>query len=878
MPQFQFTLTHKATEKDLFDRMDVDADKFITRMVARGHKLGQKDGSGIIGATFLPKGRLEQKDVDTVTAVILDVDGKFRRNGELVYEVIDPEWFLSKLPYRGFAHTSYNHTPAHPKFRVILPLQEAVTPAQFHRLWMWMFEQVEKKCDPSCKNPDRMFFLPRCTNEAADQHWPWLRELRGPFLNLAVVPSSFSPEEKYLPLTPKKKQGVHLAPVEHRRGRVDTHQLLECLLELPVYQWAIENPTIISREVWRGLATNIAAAVLEDENAHDEGRKAFHTVSEGDEERYDSEVTNKTFSDALKSAQSPGPMTYARMIENGAPDDCGGAGHKSPIGEARAKLWQQERTYTKPEAPLVHTSLSTAPALTGGAPLTKAPTPAPAPEGEAPDSFATPDGYVSDDEDEDGGDGKTPVVANTAHQPDEFLFNIETSKWLMKGTRDNWTAEFPGESMTQILITAGVPRKQHDSFKSLVPKFHVRRAVYSSTDPLVYVDGHVIFNTYKPGDVVPLAGPTGTYADFPNYYALFLNLAGQDRLACEYILDWNAGPLQSLRLHGEPFRWNTSCVHVGVPGSGKGTYTTVMGTLYGRSNTTTIGQDALDGRFNEELIDKLFVVANEVMSSSNRSTHTANKIKPWITDAEIPLESKFRKAELVPNNFNIVFTSNDWRPVIVERDDRRYSVFFSGKLDRSVSDAIYADLAGDRKEISAFYDFLLKRKISIRRSELFETESRKQLITASDASDMQFATSIQEEGWLLTAAHWVEQAPTGKIREPTVQDNCVTSDVVYEVYQDFCRQHGMKPFTRHKMGRTLKELPGVSNLERRRIGGLRPTVWTGFPMHAPGTQVIDLQAEKEKREEAEVIPKEPVGEESTPSNDSFDVGVEEPKV
>lgn len=835
MPLFRFVLTKKATEKEDFDRVEVDADKFIQNLIKRGHLPGLKDGSGIIAATFALNSRLEQKNVDTVTGVILDVDGKFRRNGELVHEAIDPDWFLAKLPYRGVAHTSYNHSPAHPKYRVILPLAEPLNPAEFHRLWMWLFERVEKKCDPSCKNPDRMFFLPRCTSEAATDKWPWMRELHGPYLSLSVVPADFHPAEAFQPLTHGPKKGAHTGSNTYRHGRVDTHQLLECLLDLPVYKWAVENPTVISREVWRGLATNIAAAVLEDENAYAEGAKAFHTISEGDADRYEYGVTERTFRDALKSAKYPGPMTYARLVENGAPQESGSSGHKSPIAEARSKLWRLERDNPKEKAPSPVATTAEGPSL---------------PKGLPPD----------DDDDEEAGD---PATA-TDHRPTDFLFNVEASKWMMKDTKNNWTQEFSTESLSQLLLTAGLPRKRHDAFRSLVPQFHIKEAVFSTDQILVPRDGFNVFNTYRRSDIEPLAGPNGDDRDWPDIKALIFNLVGRDPGAYEYVLDWIAKPMQSLRCDGVPFKLLVALVFLGAPGSGKGTLSRILQAIYGQSNFTSIGQEALDGRFNEELIDKLFVVANEVMSSSNRSAQTANKIKPWITDDMIPVEPKHKKLRLVKNNFNIIFTSNDWRPVLIEREDRRFSVFQSEVLDKGVSDRIYDDLMGDKLQVRAFYDSMLKRVVKIKVGDLYMTEARKMIILASDASDYQFCRAIKEDGWLLVASHWVDGAPQGKAREAVILDNCLHSDTMYEVYQDFCKLHGAKPFSRNRLMRTLKDqFPDATN-SRKRYGGLQPTVWSGLPLLSPEAQIVDL-AERAKEKAQKV-------EEPTDGN-SFDVEV-----
>lgn len=81
--------------------------------------------------------------------------------------------------------------------------------------------------------------------------------------------------------------------------------------ECPFFVWAIDNPTKLSRESWRGAALNIAAL------AGEVGRKAFHVFSSLDPDRYDPAVTDRLYTDSLKSAASHGPMTYQKLLSNG---------------------------------------------------------------------------------------------------------------------------------------------------------------------------------------------------------------------------------------------------------------------------------------------------------------------------------------------------------------------------------------------------------------------------------------------------------------------------------------------------------------------------------------------------------------------------------
>jgi hypothetical protein len=102
-------------------------------------------------------------------------------------------------------------------------------------------------------------------------------------------------------------------------------------------RWATENPEDLSREAWRGIGTNIAAAVLDADGLHDAGADLFHDISRLDADRHSPADSDRVFRDALRSAKDFGPMTFARLEEAGVPADvCVGAQlAKAPVGVAR---------------------------------------------------------------------------------------------------------------------------------------------------------------------------------------------------------------------------------------------------------------------------------------------------------------------------------------------------------------------------------------------------------------------------------------------------------------------------------------------------------------------------------------------------------------
>ncbi len=849
---FRFTVTNRADDKDNWLVSENTANGFIHAMVQRGHRPGAKDGSGIIAGIFKQGTRLEQKNLEVATGLILDIDGKFRRSGDTIppgavlsedgkhyHEIVSPDWLLPRLPYRGVAHSSYNHGPAHPKYRVILPLEKPVTPQEFMRLWFWIYNLVDRKADPACKNPDRMFFMPRCTQEALDSGWPWVRPLYGPVLDYSMVPEDFRiPEEfAYALDRPQKRQGAHTAPPSTHFRKTDAYKLLDALQDLPLFVWAVENAEEVSREVWRGLATNIAAAVLDDETAVDAGSKLFHEISEADDNRYSQVGTEKTFRDALRSAQHPGPMTYKTLKMNGAPDEIDEGNVKSPVAHARHILSAQEAAQ-RPKG------------LAPGSPKPPGAAPATSTSGETAPGETTPGEAAPAGTDDPPPNVPIKELQLDSYTQKNFMYDIHRGAWIMQkmepGTTELvWAIDTPikEEAFNNKLVGLGLQRKQLDDWKMWIPRFDFRKAIYMNPDDQLVQSGiSTYFNTYKPSALFPVPG------NWDDIRALFLHLVNGDQKALEYTLDWYAAPLQKIRARKDPkldsYKMGTALVYRGDPGAGKGTAMEILMLCYGLSNCVTLGQEDLDGKFHSNLIDKLFVVGNEIMSTSNRSAQTANKLKSWVTDPMIPCEGKYSDAGEIANNFNCVFTSNDERPIIIAKNDRRYSVFQSTAIPKNIIGPVRLDIIGAKQQVASFYEHLLSRQVKVQYGDLYETTARTQVQLASAPTAERFATAIAEDGFLSVAASWVDAARNGEIREPTITfhgEQYVLSDTFMVVYKHFCSGLGGHPQHVRAVTQAIEAaIPVAEPSLLITVGGVKRRAWRGLPVDSPNASVLPM--------------------------------------
>jgi replicative DNA helicase len=153
---------------------------------------------GWSAAAFLADHRLKE-NVETLWALVLDYEVPEDAPADLVATTPDEACDLW-AGCAGLLHTSYSHTPDDPRFRLVLPLNRTVTPAEYAQVWRWAAHGLSvsgHSIDVGCKDPSRLWFLPvvrpggRATYE--------VRVLEGGFLDVDAILAEQSGREAELP-------------------------------------------------------------------------------------------------------------------------------------------------------------------------------------------------------------------------------------------------------------------------------------------------------------------------------------------------------------------------------------------------------------------------------------------------------------------------------------------------------------------------------------------------------------------------------------------------------------------------------------------------------------------------------------------------------
>jgi len=157
----------------------------------------------------------------------------------------------------------------------------------------------------------------------------------------------------------------------------------------------------------------------------------------------------------------------------------------------------------------------------------------------------------------------------------------------------------------------------------------------------------------------------------------------------DYFLNWLAYGLQTRS------KCRTAIITKGIEGAGKGLiYEQIIQKIVGKQYTSTITQETLSGRFNGQLENKLFILANEVKADFRDGNSTYEKLKMYVTDKTLNIENKGVKTYEVENYFNLWLHSNEAIPIQIGATDRRYTVTESSSrkiLDIAVSKG-YGDM------------------------------------------------------------------------------------------------------------------------------------------------------------------------------------------
>ena len=292
----------------------------------------------------------------------------------------------------------------------------------------------------------------------------------------------------------------------------------------------------------------------------------------------------------------------------------------------------------------------------------------------------------------------------------------------------------------------GILRKTYTSFlpKNVTDLVPFKELVFNPFKPLIYVSSGIDYaNLYIPTKFLSFTPTEKDMIDsidwnkYKNIKALFENVFKTiERM--NYFANWLSYGFQTNKKSG------TSIISKGTQGTGKGViFEELIKYAIGERYVTILDNEALKSRFNGELENKLFILANEIKADFREGNTIYERLKMYITDPTIRFEEKNIKARSIPNYFNIWFHSNNDVPLQIQGGDRRYTVFNTKnkKLTTVSSELGYEHIRfyieEIRKERDSFIHDLMRLKYDMALATTPLSTTEKELIYESSMSKIE---------------------------------------------------------------------------------------------------------------------------------------------
>ena len=208
----------------------------------------------------------------------------------------------------------------------------------------------------------------------------------------------------------------------------------------------------------------------------------------------------------------------------------------------------------------------------------------------------------------------------------------------------------------------------------------------------------------------------------------------------KYIVSWFANIVKTGDIN------RVAMVLISQPGCGKGFFVNFMRYIIRGVNMTVLsGIKAITQKHNTVLENQRFICVDEMSSTKDEFRSNFDRLKAYITDPKISIEPKGVNPFTIDNISNFILCSNHEDSIIVEENDRRYSIFKVSEKYRG-NEQYWINMQRkcyNQDVANAFYTFLLDFEClpSLRP---IETDIRRRALNLSKPAPLKFVDSLSE--------------------------------------------------------------------------------------------------------------------------------------
>lgn len=312
-----------------------------------------------------------------------------------------------------------------------------------------------------------------------------------------------------------------------------------------------------------------------------------------------------------------------------------------------------------------------------------------------------------------------------------------------------------------------------------------------SEDKFIYMESKRYFNIYQKTVYFDFFKKESEYY-FPHIEELILNLCGNDENSYNWFNMWLGWQIQN------PTRkLPTAVIFQGRQGSGKGVFKNlILDNIFG-SNVQEINQTHLESSFNDYLLGKQIIVANEVIHNENKAL-LPNVLKNLVTDPTLTISRKFKSSVEGKNYTHWIFCTNNDNPLKIDEDDRRYSVFYSEKLkggEEHACEFVKELIINLEYELKQYISYLktLEIKEHIVRKPIW-TDAKAEIIELNKDSVDKFKEYLQQFSNLEDVFKVIYGGLDNYYIDNSYGDgdNYILTEKIYLLYEFWCQKHKEK--------------------------------------------------------------------------------------
>ena len=284
-------------------------------------------------------------------------------------------------------------------------------------------------------------------------------------------------------------------------------------------------------------------------------------------------------------------------------------------------------------------------------------------------------------------------------------------------------------------------------------------------------------------------------------------LCNDDEGLFMWLISWMA-----IQVQRKGTKLATSVIMHGKQGTGKSMLWQCFGSLFGEY-FNTITQQTLESDYNVWASRKTFVLAEEVLANRSKSK-MKNIIKEMITGGKIIINQKYMQNWTEDCYMNMVFLSNNKLPMLLDAEDRRFTVI---RCDNVQSEEYYSVLMDEINDNGSnrLYNFLMNWDLAgfHAHTKPFMTSEKQDLIGLAKDS-----AKIFIDDWLTDSIDGLSCLA------------CIRSEL-FDAYREWCKVGLYRISTRTDFYSTVRN--DYSEIEVRAYQGTRvfvpPTATTNTP-------------------------------------------------